>query len=324
MLKYLLHRLFAMIPMLIGITLVSFAVIQLAPGDPVALQGDFNPKANAEAIERIREHFGLNQPIYMQYWDWLIKLAHFDFGTSFAPGERSVLTMVTERLPVTIWMNVIGLVVVLFVSIPIGIAAARRQNGLFDRTTTILVFLGFAAPSFWLGLLGMIYFGVNLQWLPISGLSSFGAETWPLHQQILDWGWHLILPITVGVIGSLAGMSRYMRSSMLDVIRQDYITTARAKGQQEHTVIWRHGLKNALLPVITVLGLSVPGLIGGSVIIESLFSINGMGQLFYNGVMMRDYPLIMGILTIGALLTLVGNLLADIGYALADPRIRFK
>lgn len=310
--------------MLIGITLVSFAVMQLAPGDPTALQGALDPKMDANALAKLHAHYGLDQPLYVQYWEWLQRIMTLDFGTSFAPDGRPVLDKILERLPVTLAMNIIGLIVVLLITIPLGAAAARYQGSTFDRSTTVLVFLGFAAPSFWVGLLCMILFGVTLGWLPISGLSSFGAAGWPWHAQVWDWAQHLFLPIVIGVMGSLAGMSRFMRSSMLEVIRQDYITTARAKGQREDKVLIRHGLKNAMLPVITILGLSLPGLIGGSVIIESLFGIPGMGQLFYSSVLMRDYPLIMGILTLGAVLTLFGNLLADLAYAFADPRIRYK
>ena len=249
-------------------------------------------------------------------------MALLDFGTSFQPDGEPVLAKIQRALPITLAMNLISLVIVLLLAIPIGVVAARWQHGLFDRTSTLLLFLGFAAPSFWLGLLAMLYFGVTLGWFPISGLSSYGAEHWPLLARLQDWAWHLFLPITIGVIGSLAGMSRYVRTTMLDVIRQDYITTARAKGAPEHTVILQHALKNALIPIVTILGLSLPGLIGGSVIMESMFAIPGMGKLFYDGVMMRDYPLIMGILTLGAVLTLLGNLLADIAYAWVDPRIR--
>ena len=189
---------------------------------------------------------------------------------------------------------------------------------------TVFVFTGFSVPTFWIALLAMIFFGVNLGWLPISGIQSIGAETLPFHERILDWIKHLILPVTIMSFAGLAGMSRYTRSSMLEVLRQDYIRTARAKGLPERVIITRHALRNALLPVVTLLGLAIPGLIGGSVIFESIFSIPGMGQLFYSSAMARDYPTIMGILIIGAILTLIGNLLADIAYFIVDPRIRVK
>jgi peptide/nickel transport system permease protein len=186
------------------------------------------------------------------------------------------------------------------------------------------VFLGFAWPSFWLALLLMILFGVNLGWLPISGLKSINAESFSRAGQLLDYAKHLLLPVLVSAFGGLAGMSRYVRSSMLEVIRQDYIRTARSKGLEESSVIYRHALRNALLPVITIIGLSIPGLIGGGVIFETIFSIPGMGQLFWTSAMSRDYPVIMGMLVFGASLTLIGNLIADIAYALSDPRIRVK
>lgn len=324
MVKYLALRLLNMVPMLLGITLISFLVIQLAPGEPVTLGNAMDPNVSAEAIQKLRSHYNLDQPLHMQYWLWLKDIAQLDFGTSFHPDGRLVLDKILERLPVTLWMNAIGLILVLLVSVPIGVASARFQGTFFDRFMTVFVFIGFAAPGFWVGLLAMIFFGVHLGWIPISGIASYGAEHWPLWRQILDWGHHLAVPILIGVMGSLAGMSRYMRSSMLEVIRQDFITTARAKGASEHTVFYTHGLRNALLPLITILGLSVPGLIGGSVIFETLFSIPGMGKLFFEAVLMRDYPLIMGVLTIGAFLTLAGNLLADMAYSLADPRIRYQ
>lgn len=321
---YLAQRLLAMVPMLIGITLVSFIVVQLAPGDPTSLATDLNAKIDPASLEKLREFYGLNQPLHQQYFTWLYRLIHLDFGTSFAPDGLPVMQKIWHALPITLAMNIIGLAVVLIVSVPLGLAAARYANGVFDRTTTVLMFIGFAAPAFWVGLLCMMFFGVYLNWLPISGLASYGAENWPWWQQITDTAWHLTLPITIGVLGSIAGTARYMRGSSLEIMAQEFLATARAKGQTEQRVLTRHALPNALLPVITILGLSVPGLIGGSVIMESLFSIPGMGKLFYDGVMMRDYPLIMAILTFGALLTLLGNLLADIGYALADPRIRLR
>ncbi len=311
-----------MIPLFLGITLITFVVIHIAPGEPVEMQVAMNPKVTAEARERLRKYYGLDKPLYVQYTVWVKKLAMLDFGRSFAPDNRPVVDKIRERIPVTLSLNIISLIIEFGVAIPIGILAAIRRDTLFDKGMTVFVFIGFAVPTFWLALLCMYLFGVKLGWLPISGLHSMGSESFTMFHWLLDMLKHLILPVSVAAFGSLAGLSRYMRSTMLDVIRQDYITTARAKGLTERVVIFRHALRNALLPVITLLGLSVPGLIGGSVIFETIFSIPGMGQLFYGGVMARDYPLVMGILVIGAGLTLVGNLLADVGYAVADPRIR--
>jgi len=214
------------------------------------------------------------------------------------------------------------MILIILIAIPIGVLSAVRQDSLFDKVTAVFVFIGFAVPTFWLALLLMILFGVHLGWLPISGIRSLNYEYLPPFAAFLDLLKHLILPVLLSAFGGLAGLSRYMRSNMLEVIRQDYITTARAKGLSERVVIYKHALRNALLPVITILGLSIPGLIGGSVIFETIFAIPGMGQLFYMSVMSRDYPVVMGILFIGAVLTLIGNLIADLSYAVADPRIR--
>jgi len=322
MLLYLSKRLLMMIPLLVGITMISFLVIHLAPGEPTDIQTDLNPKASAEMRDRLRERYNLDQPLYVQYALWVKDLVSLDFGESFGQDHRPVLDKIAERMPITIFINVLSIAVILAVAVPIGILSAVRRNSAFDRGTTIFVFLGFAMPSFWLALLLMDFFGVRLGLFPVAGLKSIGYDYMGPGRQLWDMAHHLMLPVFVSAFGGLAGFSRYMRSNMLEVIRQDYILTARAKGLSERTVIYKHALRNALLPVITILGLAVPGLIGGSVIFETIFAIPGMGKLFYDGVMMRDYPLIMGVLVIGAILTLVGNLLADISYAVADPRIR--
>ena len=319
---YILKRLGLMIPMLLGITLISFMVIHLAPGTPTDMQTTLNPKASLEAQKRLRELYGLDKPLMVQYGDWLTRLVHLDFGRSFSPDRRPVWDKITERIGITLSLNLMSLIIILGVSIPIGVIAAYRAHSWFDQATTLFVFFGFAMPTFWLALLLIMFFGVYLDWLPISGLTSLNFRQFSFWQKVEDLGAHVTLPVLVAAFGGLAGMSRYMRGNMLEVIRQDYITTARAKGLPERVVIFKHALRNALLPVITILGLSVPGLIGGSVIFESIFAIPGMGQLFYGAVMARDYPLVMGELVIGAVLTLVGNMLADLGYALVDPRIR--
>jgi peptide/nickel transport system permease protein len=319
---YILKRLALMIPVLLGITVISFAVMKMAPGDPTSLVTDLNPNMNEEAIQRIRAHYGLDKPWYVQYFKWLKNMTMLYFGRSFASDNRPVIDKILERIPITLLINVLSLLLIMSAAIPIGVMSAVKQDSLFDKATTVFVFLGFAIPSFWLALLLMMLFGVRLDWLPISGLRSLNYAELTLGGQIADVAKHLVLPVFISAFGGLAGMSRYMRSNMLEVVRQDYITTARAKGLDERTVIFRHALRNALLPVITILGLAIPGLIGGGVIFETIFAIPGMGQLFYQSVMMRDYPTIMGILVIGAILTLLGNLVADLAYSVADPRIR--
>jgi peptide/nickel transport system permease protein len=319
---YLLKRILFMLPMLLGITLISFSVIHLAPGTPVELQTTMNPKASLEAQKRLKELYGLDKPLHVQYWDWLKRMAFLDFGRSFSPDRRPVWDKIKERIGITLSLNLLSLILILALALPMGVLAAYWAHSWFDKATTLLVFLGFAMPSFWLALLLILFFGVYLDWLPISGLTSLQFSQFTFWGKVQDLAAHVTLPVLGAAFLGLAGMSRYMRGSMLEVIRQDYITTARAKGLPERTVIFKHALRNALLPVITILGLSVPGLIGGSVIFETIFAIPGMGQLFWGAVMARDYPLVMAELVIGALLTLLGNLLADVSYALVDPRIR--
>jgi len=312
-----------MIPLILGITIISFLVIHLAPGGPVEVETEMALKASAQARENLKKLYGLDKPLHEQYFNWLERFVTLDFGKSFTDGKK-VIDKIKERIPVTLTINLLSLILILMVAIPIGVLSATKQYSLFDKLTTVFVFVGFSTPTFWLALLLMIIFGVTLGWLPISGIQSIDVSEMTYFERLIDWIKHLILPVGISAFGGIAGLSRYCRSSMLEVIRQDYIRTARAKGLSEKDVIIRHALRNALLPVVTILGLSIPGLIGGSVIFETIFSIPGMGQLFYSSAMSRDYPTIMGILVIGSVLTLIGNLIADISYALLDPRIRVK
>jgi len=323
MLTYTLKRLLLMIPILIGITVLSFGIMRLAPGGPAEAQMEFSAKASAEARERLRKLYGADQPFYKQYATWLHKFVTLDFGTAFADG-RKVKDKILERLPITLAINLLSLGLVLLIAIPIGILSATRQYSLLDRFTTFFVFIGFSTPSFWLALLLIYLFGVQWGILPISGIQSLETTGLTVWGRLSDWGHHLILPVFVSAFGGLAGFSRYVRNNMLEVMRQDYIRTARAKGLPESVVIFKHALRNALMPVITILGLSLPGIIGGSVIMEQVFGIPGMGQLMFQSVMSRDYNLVMGILVPAAFLTMLGNFLADIGYAFADPRVRLK
>src|SRR5256884_1388603 len=264
MLACALRRLVLAVPLLLGITLISFVVIHWAPGEPVDLQtGDLSVQSSAQAKQLLREVYGLDKPLTVQYWNWLGRLARLDFGRSFAPDGRPVLQKIGERLPVTLLLNIIEMLVIGALAVPIGVLSATRQYSLFDKVTTVFVFVGFATPDFWLALLLMILFGVQLGWLPISGLRSLNWEYLSFWRQQWDFLGHLALPILVATFGGLAGFSRYMRQSMLEVVRQDYIQSARAKGLAEPIVIGKHALRNALLPVVTILGLSLPGLIGG-------------------------------------------------------------
>ena len=323
MLGYALRRLLIAIPLLVGITFVSFLVIHLAPGEPAEIQtGDLSIQSDKQMRERLREEYGLDKPLPVQYWNWVKRLSRLDFGKSFSPDARPVLQKIGERLPVTLLLNVVEMLLIIALSVPIGVLSATRQYSTFDKVTTVFVFVGFATPDFWFALLLIMLFGVQLDWLPISGLRHINWEYFSFWRQQWDFLSHLILPITVATFGGLAGFSRYMRQSMLEVIRQDYVQTARAKGLAERVVIGKHALRNALLPIVTILGLSLPGLIGGSIIVESIFAIPGMGQLMVQAVFERDYPVIMGNLVVVSTLTLVANLIADVTYSLVDPRIR--
>jgi len=334
MLKYLLKRVLWMIPMLIGISLISFFIMHLAPGDITSTEASFNPKASEESRQKLREIYNLDKPVIIQYALWLKRIVYLDFGNSFASHQRPVLWetsdkngnitkgLIQEALPITLLINLLGIIVIFSISIVLGTLSAVKKNTWVDKIITLFVFIGFAIPGFWLALLLMYWTGVSNQWLPISGLHSLNYQNLDLFGQTTDLLKHLFLPIFISSLSGLAGISLYVRNGMLEILNQEFITTARSKGLNEYKIIFVHALKNAILPLITIIGLSIPGLIGGSVIAESIFAIPGMGKLFYDSVLMRDFPVIMGILTIGSVLTLLGNLLADLGYAWADPRIR--
>jgi peptide/nickel transport system permease protein len=320
--------------MLIGISLVSFFIMHLAPGDVTSSESSFNPRASEESRQKLRELYNLDKPVIIQYSLWLKRIVQLDFGNSFASHQKPVLWerkdksgnitkgLIQESLPITLMINLLGIFIIFSISIFLGTLSAVRQNTWVDRSITLFVFIGFAIPGFWLALLLMYWTGVSHQWLPISGLHSPGFQNLSSFGQFIDLLKHLVLPVSISSLSGLAGISLYVRNGMLDILHQDFITTARSKGLKENKIVFIHALKNAILPLITIIGLSIPGLIGGSVIAESIFAIPGMGKLFYDSVLMRDFPVIMGILTIGSVLTLIGNLLADIGYAWADPRVR--
>jgi peptide/nickel transport system permease protein len=321
--NYIIRRLIAIIPLLLGITIASFAIIHLAPGKPTPIEQSLNLKVSSQARERLEKLYGLDKPLHIQYISWLGKILKADFGRSFG-DDRPVVEKILERIPVTLTINILSLFLILLIAIPLGVRSALLEGRPFDKIVTFLVFIGFAAPTFWLALLCMNFFGIQLGWLPISGIKSLDFEYFSFWQKIIDYARHLILPVAVSSIGGLAGVSRYMRSSMIEALQQPYIYTARAKGLSEAKVVYKHGLRNAVSPIVTILGLAIPGLLGGSVIFESIFAIPGIGRLFYEAVMMRDYPLIMAEIVLGAILTMLGNLIADISYAYVDPRVRYK
>ncbi|MFA5976400.1 MAG: ABC transporter permease [Elusimicrobiota bacterium] len=323
MMAYIVKRLIHMIPTLIGISLISFFLMQLAPGGPVDQMADLNPHVTPEMKTRIRHDMGLDRPIVIQYAVWLGRLARFDFGKSYS-DQRPVLKKIAERLPATVLLNVLALSLMLLIAIPIGFFSAIRANTWLDKAMTVFVFIGFSLPAYALALGLMILFGLKLGWLPISGLATITFVPTSLWIRCADVALHLILPVFVLALTSLAGLSRYMRSSMLEVIHQDYIRAAQAKGLTFWRVFGVHAARNAMIPLLTLFGLMVPDLIGGGVIIETIFAYPGMGRLGYEAIMTRDYNLIMAITVISALLTVLGNFMADVLYAYADPRIRYR
>jgi peptide/nickel transport system permease protein len=312
-----------MVPLLLGISILSFGVMHLAPGDPAVLSTAMNTKVDPSYIERLRAFYETDKPIHIQYWHWLKKISVLNFGTSFK-DNRPVLDVILERLPATLLLSGLSEVLLFLIAVPLGVLAAYRQNSFYDRFVTVFSFIGYSAPGFWVALILMLLFGVTWGILPISGMVSNEFDLLPWYSKVGDFLSHLILPLVVTTFGGLASVSRYARTSMLEVIRQDYIRTARAKGLSEFQVVFKHALPNAMIPIVTLMGLSIPGLIGGSVIIESIFSWPGMGRLSYEAMMNHNYPLVMGTVMIAAVLTLLGNLIADIGYAFLDPRIRYE
>src|SRR3989339_126765 len=317
---FVIRRLLQLIPLLLGVSLISFFVMHLAPGDPTALFTD--PSIDPIELARIRANWGLDQPVIIQYFYWLGNVLRGNFGTSYLTG-RPVLAEVIERLPATLLLMIPAYLDSLINNDPLGVFSAIKKGSWFDNVVTVLTFIGMAMPSFWLGLMLMLLFSVQLGWLPTVGMRDVLAGNQGPVASFIDLIKHMILPLTTMTILSLAGLSRYQRAAMLEVMDQDYIRTARAKGLPERTVIFKHALRNALIPIVTIMGLSLPGLFGGAFIIETIFAWPGMGRLGVLAIFQRNYPLIMGIVVFSALLIMLGNLLADIGYALVDPRIRY-
>ena len=316
--NYLIKRLVQTIPILFGITIISFLIINLAPGSPVGMT--LNPTASPKVIEQMRKNYDLDKPLHLQYLLWLKRLFTGNLY-SFKDG-KPVLDKILERLPATLVLNFMATLLIFSLAVPLGVFSATHRYSFLDNLGTFLAFLGISIPSFWLAYL-LILGVVKIFGVPVLGLRSFGLDQPGIWVLLSDRIWHLMLPATVLAVGGIAAISRYTRSSMLEVLRQDYIRTAKAKGLTDEEVHYRHALRNALLPIITLFGFLVPGLIGGSVIIETVFAWPGIGRLAYQAVLSRDYSVVMTILTLTSALTLLGNLLADILYAFTDPRIRF-
>ncbi|HYB21941.1 MAG TPA: ABC transporter permease [Thermodesulfobacteriota bacterium] len=317
--SFVLRRLGQMFVTLVGISIISWVVITQAPGSPIALTLD--PKVSPKIIEQMMKNYDLDKPVYQQYYLWLKKLFTGRLY-SFKDG-RPVLEKIRERIGNTLLLNLVATLIIFSLAIPLGVFSARRQYSFMDHLGTFGAYLGISTPGFWIAYL-LILETVRLFGYPVLGMRSFVTEGFTTAQLVMDRIWHLTLPSVILAIQGIAGISRYTRSSMLEVIRQDYIRTARAKGLPRDTVYYMHALRNALLPIITIFGFLIPDLIGGSIIIETVFAWPGIGRLSFQAVLARDYPVVMTILTISAVLTLLGNFIADILYGIADPRIRYQ
>lgn len=336
--SYIVQRLFLLIPTFIGITLIGFLIMHLAPGDPAELRaaGGLGGAREAtisrdkrgvldDALTQWRAQYGLDRPLHVQYATWMKNLFTLSFGESFKDNQP-VWNKIRERLPVTIKLNLWSILLVYVVAIPLGIYSATHPNSLSDQVTTVAAFVLFAVPLVWAATMAIVFIcGGDFYYLfPPGGLESLDySEDWLVWEKIKDQAWHLFLPVVLLSYDGFAGLSRYMRASMLEVLRQDYVQVARAKGLAERVVVLKHALRNSLIPLVTILASILPGLIGGSVIIETIFSIPGLGQLGYESVLARDYPTVMALFTVSGVLTLIGILISDLLLSVVDPRIAF-
>ncbi len=330
MTKYLVKRILLVVPTFIVITMITYSIIRLAPGDytsmKAGLQGELTRGAlGKQFLDEERKLYGLDKPIIVGYVEWLWKFVRLDLGTSRDDG-RPVLERISDALPITLLLNVITIFITYVISVPLGIYASMRKNSLYDRVSSLILFILYSLPHFWIGLLLLMFFSSSeyLNLFPLDGIMSDWAGEYGFFGRVLDVAWHLVLPVVTLTYGSFAFLSRYSRANMLDVINQQYITTARAKGLSENRVIFIHAFRNSLVPLVTLMAALLPALLGGSVIVEQIFSIPGIGRLAYDSIFRRDIPVVMAITSISALLTLAGILVSDVLYGLVDPRIRLE
>ena len=320
MARYIARRLIQTIPIIIGISIISFLIVYLSPGDP--FDRFRSNKVSPEVIENLRRVYGLDQPLPVQFVKWFTSFWSFPWnptawGYSITDG-LPVRDKIFGRIPSTLQLMGVSLFFTVVIAIPIGILGAIRQYSWSDKIITIAATIGYALPTFWLGLILKQIFAVQLDIFPLFGKYSFGKEG-----DVLDLAWHLVLPVATLTVVGVAGWSRYMRASMLEVLRADYIRTAKAKGLAESRVIFKHALRNALIPIVTLLGLTVPALLTGAAITEAVFTWPGLGGLGVNSVIERDYPVVLAFVMMGGFMVIIGNLLADVLYAVVDPRIKY-
>jgi peptide/nickel transport system permease protein len=313
---YVLRRLIQALPLLLGITVVSFAILKAIPGGPMAAY-EANPNFTDEDLKRLEHALGLDQPLYLQYINWLLAFLTGDWGYSYS-SHRAVLTSITERLPATVYLMGSVYVVTLLVAIPIGIFTALKQYSWFDHIVTGATFAFLSTPTFWLGLLLIIVFGLQLKLLPLGGMATLGADF-----DVIDRARHLVLPVATLSLVGVGRYVRFLRASMLETLTQDYLRTARAKGLVERIVVARHAVKNASIPLVTVAALDLPELFVGALVTEQIFGWPGMGRLYWDAATRSDYPVVMGFLAVAAALIILANLVADVFYAYLDPRIRY-
>lgn len=306
--------------MLFIISLISFIAINAAPNSFFA-SGELNPNITPESIEQLKAIYGLDKPLYIQFFSWIYSIVQLDFGISFASGEM-VKDEILSRMPITLILNIVSMILIFIISLYFGIKSALNKNSFFDKFTGQLSLLSFAMPSFYLALLGVLIFAINFEILPIAGLHSVPNDG--SLNYYLDYAWHLVLPIFIIVFGGIGSLILYIRGLTIEILKSDYIFFARARGLTQKQILRYYILPNLYPPVITLLGLSLPGIIGGSVILETIFSIDGMGLLFYQSALSHDYPVIMGILIIGAFLTLIGNMIADLVLLKLNPNYEEK
>lgn len=323
MFRYIVRRLLQAVLMLFILSIGFFALLHAVPNGPDQAIGANNPHITPVIRAELRAKYGLDKPLPVQYIVWVGNALHGDFGYSIGDG-RPVLTEITDRLPATLELFLTALGLALVCAIILGVVAAVKQYSLTDYTITILAYAGISMPVFWFGLILQEFFGVQLHILPVFGRTSADTTGFSTIDMFEDYVVHLILPSIMLALLFIAAWSRYLRSSMLDVIKQDYIRTAKAKGLGPAAVFFRHALRNALIPLITVVALSFGGIVGGAVITEQVFAWPGMGSLFFNALSLPDYPIIMAYLVLGATSVVMFNLVADVLYAVVDPRIRYS
>ncbi len=316
-----------MIPTMLGITVMVFAISRLAPGDPVTMM--MGPESGLDARQAdIREAqmklYGLDKPLPVQYFIWLGKVARLDFGPSFK-HHRPVIELIKERLPITLVLNLIAFVIIYLISLPLGVISAVKHRGLADNVTSVVLFVLWSLPVMWVGqmMIGYLCNPQYVNWFPSAGISSNTAGTMPFFAWLADRAHHLVLPVICITYGGFAMLTKIVRAGMLDNLRMDYVRTARAKGLSEFNVVMEHAFRNSVIPVITIMATLLPAMIGGSVIIEKVFTIPGMGLLAFEAISTRDYNIVMAVTTIAGVLNMIGMLLADIAYAIVDPRITF-